>query len=175
MKFSEFGSTILSTTKDDWHHEACWGWSAGPSYKYGLDVWIPARTDNSSIEIKSHANVAVLKQNLSISIAWGMEQNDTFQEEWLKSLSDSSASSHFLDFFYNQTLVLRDTYLSVDGGRYYIPLPTVEMKEDKSFELYALKEKIDFYRVLNSFVSTYDYNYCISRLSIKDKSGKWFY
>jgi hypothetical protein len=94
------------------------------------------RHSSRSFAIYSHSNVAAYKPDVSITMAWWLKQLDSFKEEWANKFPDSSASSHYLGIFYNDALIFRDVYVTVDGGRAKLPLR--DRKWDEKKEIVAL-------------------------------------
>ena len=153
MNLREYASAIKETTERDWNIITCWGFSAGPSYLERSSVWTTGKGEISNIEVESQGMVTALKTNLSISIAWGITSNPDFKEEWANQFPDPSASSHMVDFFYNGSLVFRDIYVSVDGGRCSLPLPDrVFDEETKKVVRHTVpNDKYVFFKMLNGF------------------------
>ncbi|HEJ6963148.1 TPA: hypothetical protein SMF25_002921 [Serratia marcescens] len=150
MTLEEYKKAITSANYEHWTSIGSWGAGSGPSYKDSISSW----TSNDrfgGIEIESHSNLLSLKSNLLIQIAHGMMCNKNFKESWANSFADPSASSYFVDFFYANNLVYRDLYVSVDGGRSLLPLPTLEInKETYSVsKLIVPIEKFNLYRLFN--------------------------
>jgi hypothetical protein len=92
-----------------------------------------AGTGGGWMDVESHTSIASLKNDLSISFAWGLPHNPSFQEAWHSGFADSEAASAFIDFFYNGVLVYRDVLVSVDGGQCDLPLPDLvgELPEER--------------------------------------------
>jgi hypothetical protein len=153
MNLKEYKQQILATYIDDWTSIACWGANSGPSYRNSV---IESSIGGvSSLNIDSHSTVLSLKSNLNIQISHGLTANERYHAEWTKNFSDDKAESCFIDFFYNNQLVFRDTYILIDGARCLVPSPRFS-SENK--EYYIPEEKNDFYHgILNSHVSDYDY------------------
>ena len=174
MNLDEFQKTILATTPDDWTSISCWGAGTGPSYLNKFEVWKTGHGEFSSIEVDSHAEILSLKSNLLISVASGMTHNDDFIEAWANKFADRKASSGFVDFFYSGALVYRDIYVSVDGGRCRLPLPTQHVNNE-TYEIERLTvsaAKAHFFRLLNGAdSSTYD-NY-LGRSGIEIVESPW--
>ncbi|GED14806.1 hypothetical protein [Aneurinibacillus migulanus] len=175
MNLTEFMDKVLTAQKEDWTINVCWGGGSGPSYYNNITVWKTGDDEFHSLDIDSHSTVASLKTDLSISLAWGMEHRDNFMEEWANKFPDPKATSSFIDFFYNGTLVYRDIYVTVDGGRVSIPLPDREI-DDKTYEVtrYSIpKKKYELFKLINGSGSTYDYDNYIQRAGIEIVDDKW--
>lgn len=173
MNLQEFQRIILDTAPDDWTSISCWGGGAGPSYLNRFEVWKTGRDDFSSMDVDSHSEVLSLKSNLLISVASGMTHNDDFIEMWANKFADHKASSGFVDFFYSGVLVYRDIYVSVDGGKCRLPLPTQHLNETYQVErLTVPKDKAHFFRLLNGEDSS-SYEYYLERSGIEVVESGW--
>ena len=152
---------------------ACWGAGAGPSYRYCLTTWRAGETD--TIAVDSHGYYASLKTDLSISMAWGLEHQSDFREDWANKFPDPKASSCYLDYFYNNGLVYRDVIVSVDGGRCFLPLPQIEMDEkQKKITAYKVTvTEINLVRLISRLTASYDYDSYISRSGFTVIDAEW--
>ena len=124
MTLYEIIKVISESNSDDWNEIGCWGYGAGPSYK---DKFLFNEVYDGSpniLTVDSHSDVSVYKKDLSITMAYGLTSNDDFIETWANQFPNSHASSKFIDIFYNNALVFRETYLVVDGGRCKLPIPS---------------------------------------------------
>lgn len=126
MTFDELIDTIANSVRSDWRMESCWGARSGPSYR---DKFFEG--PEGVLITDSHSNTAVYKPNLSITIAWGLDHSESFKEEWTENFTTPKASSSYLDFFYNNALVFRDVYVTVDGARCRLPVPKLELDGDR--------------------------------------------
>jgi hypothetical protein len=122
MKLRDLLKTVIESDADDWNRIGCWGGYTGPAYRDRFGV-VTGGGEAWSLEIDSHATVAAYMPDLSITMAWGFPHNNDFHDDWLKRFADSKAHSEFFDIFYNNALVFRDIFVSVDGGRAYLPAP----------------------------------------------------
>lgn len=176
MNLNEYLNEIMGSSVDDWTVISCWGAGSGPSYLDKFIVWNTGDDKFHNIEINSHSMVASYKKNLSISIAWGLEHNNDFREDWANDFPDSKAMSSYIDFFYNGVLVYRDIIVSVDGGRCYIPLPNMEFDEKthKIIDLSVTWQQYEFIKMINKFESSCDYDSYFSRTNIKLIEESWF-
>lgn len=175
MNLKAYLYEIVNAGIKDWSVISCWGAGAGPSYLNKFTVWNSGQDEFRNLEIDSHAMIASYKKNLSISIAWGLEHNDNFIEEWANGFSNPKATSEYVDFFYNGILVLREIIVSVDGGRCYLPLPKQEIDTGTRTvtRLYVSKEKSEFVRMLNNFSSGRDYDLYLKQSGIDINDGDW--
>lgn len=155
MTLEELLETIAESSTDEWWHEACWGAHSGPSYRDHLE-----EESEHLITVKSHSDIAVYKPDISITIAWGLDCMETFKAEWVKKWYDSSASSSFVDVFYNNALVYRERYVTVDGARANLPIPRqkLDATKEKVMALTVPRGRRNFIRLLDSFgrISSFD-------------------
>lgn len=136
MTLTDLIDAFVSSSKNDWQQISTWGYGSGPSYK---DQFQFSEIDNGNDNVlhhKEHSNVASFKPNLSITIAWGLmmgDENDVVNRTWARNNANPDpGKGHYLDFFYNNALVLRTSYCSVDGGRCKIPFPTYDLNQNVS-------------------------------------------
>jgi hypothetical protein len=102
------------------------------------------------LRVESHSQTASFRQNLSLTLAWGLVANEDFREAWANGFPDPHASSSYVDFFYNGSLVYREVYVTVDGGRVSLPLP-----EERDGKLFAARAYSRLCKLLMSFESGY--------------------
>ena len=64
-----------------------------------------------------------------------------------------------MDVFYNNAMVFRDVYVTVDGGRAKLPLPkrVFDKAKDKVIALEVPRAHHDFMRLVDSFQGVSDY------------------
>lgn len=173
VTFSDYFASILRSGRDDWNVIGCSG--AGPSYRDKLIEW-SSRDLGKWLEVRSHPMVATLKSDLDISLAFGLDCNKDFVEAWANGFPDPKASSHFVDFFFRGSLVHRDVYVTVDGGRGNLPLPIVEYNDDysKIISLTVTQDADSFYRLFNQLENTsYEYDDYRKRAGIEVIPGSW--
>lgn len=117
-------------------------------------------TDNDNrVYADYHTNRASYIPDVSVGLAWGLNCNSDFYEEWANCHPDQHASSHFLDILYNGMLVHRVVYVLIDGGRSYMPLPHREMNENgKTIDWYITDEEYNFFKLFNS-IQSFDTQY----------------
>jgi hypothetical protein len=153
MKLKELLHKIVKSTGNDWHGISCGGAASGPSYKSQLQFYENYVGENKVLHENSHAEIAVYAPDISICMAFGFQHQEKFQEKWASSFPDPRASSFFVDVFYNNALVFRHRYVTVDGGRAYLPIPkTGDILEVPSKEY-------EFIRLLHAIVYGSDKEY----------------
>ena len=123
MTLRELLHTIISSSRSDWNTIVCWGTHSGPSYRDQFEFYQIYEGQHNVLHSDSHGMVASYKPDLSITMAWGLTANRNFDETWATNFPDPNASSHHVDVFFNNALVYRDLFVSVDGGRAKLPLP----------------------------------------------------
>ena len=174
MEFIKLISEILNSDKTDWNVIVCE--NLGLSNLNSFSVWSTGTGDFKNIEINSHDYIASYKKNLSICLAWGLTINDDFQEKWVEIFPDKSASSHYIDIFYNGMVVFRIPYVTVDGGRCYLPLPERDFDENKKeiVKLKTPKNEYNFIKLVNSFLRDYTrYDDYLKRAKIEICNEVW--
>ena len=68
--------------------------------------------------------VAAYKPDLNLTISWGRARSDHFAEPWATKFADSHATSSYLEVYFASALVFRTFYVTVDGGRADLPVPS---------------------------------------------------
>lgn len=116
MRLDNIMKTIVQSEQRDWHV------IGRPTYRDTLETGGDGK-GQSWIEVTSHSSVATFIPDASITMAWGLRENDDFREEWANAFTDPRASSSWADVFYSNALVYRAMYVAVDGGRCYLPVP----------------------------------------------------
>jgi hypothetical protein len=170
MNIQSYIQTVKNSVGDDWHNTHCWGHGSGPSYKDHFQMNYVYHGQENIILLNSHSNRATYKPDIRISFAWGLtdefgeERNPKITEAWATVFPDNSgARVAFVDFFYNDSLVFRHTYGSVDGGRCKLPVP----HRNSNGDFVASKEYSDVMRVLNAIEGGADYDSYLNRSGIK--------
>lgn len=173
MNLKEYEELMVNTSERDWTKISCWGAGSGPSYLNRFDVWQSGSGDFKNIEIDSHAEYMSLRKDLLVSVAWGLSHNDEFKEDWANNFPDPHATSSFIDFFYSGVLVYRDIYVSVDGGRCYIPLPKIIRNKEtfKIEKIFITKNRYEFFKIINGNDSEYDSYLRDAHIEVVD--GEW--
>lgn len=188
MNLNTIRQKIVESTRDDWNKITCWGWGSGPTYRYALSS---ERGENGiETEARSHANIAVLIDDVDISVAWGYDPDDSLWSEgreekfnfsdFLPTFPDESVSRMYADVFYRGALVDRELLVVADGGRYYVPIPRTEYPNKTGFtpteygapEHHYTRWDLGFARVLHSFEHAGPFEELLARLNyILDDDG----
>lgn len=161
MNINDYIKTIRNSRATDWHNIPCWGSGSGPSYKDHFQFWDSYNGEANKILLQTHSNRATFKPDISISLAWGLDNNIEFgereriTEEWATKFPDKNgALSAWVDFFYNDSLVLRTLYAAVDGGRCKLPFP--HLGDNGGYVV--SREYSDIMKIINNIESTIDYD-----------------
>lgn len=170
MNIIDYIQTIINSTGKDWHNISCWGHGSGPSYKDHFKFYNGYKGQENIILLESHYNHATYKPDIKISIAWGLrtefgdEEQKKIKENWSINYPDKSgAIISYVDFFYNNSLVFRKNYGTVDGGRCSLPIPYI----DNNGEFVASREFSDIMRVLNDIEGGVNYDNYMEQSGIK--------
>lgn len=122
MKLDELRGMIVSSAKEDWHQLTCWG-GGGPSYLDSYTTW-SGPEGWGGIEVDSHSSLAVFRADIDLRLAWGLSRggrDEKLHFPWQGRFADSKVTACFVDVLWRGSLVDRDEYLVVDGGRAYLP------------------------------------------------------
>lgn len=148
MRLNELLQIIRESNKEDWN----------VIESNTLLSHVTTDSDNR-VYADYHTNRASYIPDVSIGLAWGLNCNLDFREEWANCHPDPHASSHFLDVFYNGMLVYRVVYVVIDGGRSYMPLPRREINENhETLGWYITSEEYEFFKLFNS-IQPFDTQY----------------
>jgi hypothetical protein len=173
MKLNELLNIILDSSPEQWSRISCWGYGSGPSYRDKIEFYDIFNTDGNVLKVESHNDVCVFREDIDITFAFGIISNPNFIAQWANQFPDPSASSRIIDVFYRGALVFRDVYLSVDGGRCELPVPSY----GNNGELVVSKDYYNFikllHRILNGSINDQNFDSYFSRTGIKIVEEKW--
>jgi hypothetical protein len=159
VRLDDFLNTVQASNVGDWTTVH------SPSFLQHLEQ--TSSSDGSRwLEVEGHHTVFSYKEDLRISIAFGLSHRENFQEPWTKNFPDPSASSVWIDFLYNGRPVLRSLMVLVDGARCGLPLPS-----NKTMSV--PQRQADIWRLLNALQSSYDFDQYISDAGITVTSSPW--
>lgn len=175
MNHAAYFELIKKTSKQNWKPFINGGYGAGPSYLQDLSVWTDGENAFKNLEVKEHYARATCMDDLNMWFAWGYGCNSDFHESWTEIFPDRSASSSYIDFFYGCSLVHRELYVTVDGGRCSIPLPekTFDSNTNKVLSYWISSERLEFYRILNELEGCKDLDSYVQRANIKVETLPW--
>jgi hypothetical protein len=145
-----------------WKVIPCGGAGAGPSF---LESWV-AGPDGEPSLAGAHTMRAAYRPDISLSLAWGLVAHDAFVESWTE-VFDSAASSHFVDFFWNGSLVERGLYVAVDGGRCKLPIPQQDLDALHPAARWITRWQSQFFSLLNAFEGVPDLDEHLQRAGIQ--------
>jgi len=173
MTFNEFIQTFLNSSVNDWNKIPCWGYDAGPSYKDQFNFCEVYNSEPNVLTHNEHSNIASYKLDLSISIAWGLrigDKSDLVDKDWAKNNPDPSpGKAYYLDFFFNNSLIFRVSYCTVDGGRCEIPFPNY----DDNQSIIVPKKYHDTIKKLVEIIGVEDFDYYFERTGITIVDENW--
>ena len=163
MNLTQIMSIVVSSKTKDWHHIPDGG--REPIYRDQLAFYDKSDDQSCVLHPISHSDVAVYIHDVSITLAFGLQWMENFEEEWTKRFPDHKASGEYADVFYSGTLVYRDPYVVVDGGRTLLPLPP---RQDK---LEIPRTHAQFIRLLDSLgkMPTFDGDFRRAGMSLSDE------
>jgi len=73
--------------------------------------------------------------NFQIIIDWGKPVVENYQEEWIRDYLDKEHNaSYYVRLEANGMLLDRELFVSLDGHRYFVPVPRVSMSKTKTDE-----------------------------------------
>lgn len=119
MGLEELRQIIGESDRGDWNIISCldvpsylsWGPNAFPEPEYN-----------------EHLARAAYRPNISLGLAWGIQQLENFQADWVQELDEPlkrPAPLFIADILFNGMLVAREHLVLVDGGRCYLPIPHI--------------------------------------------------
>ncbi|MDH6245503.1 hypothetical protein [Mycobacterium sp. OTB74] len=121
MTFDELRALITNSRPSDWRRVK----AMGPTYRDRFGSWT-GPGEQAGIDHDSHAEVAVYRPDIDLTIAYGMpesqhERNLAFT--WSKAFPDKEIREiSIADIFWRGSLVDRVNYVYVDGGRGIVPI-----------------------------------------------------
>ena len=161
MQLLELEKIFEETSADDWEVI-----SGGPSFLHGFQLTSIQQHEAQISDVEEHHSIAVLRGDIDVRIAWGYdpvfgrkEEYSYFQEH---IFADPAVSLELGDVFYRGALVQRHWFLSVDGDRVLLPMPTARHKEGasamssdpKDYEQFVTRRQINFARLVNDLRET---------------------
>jgi len=172
MTLKHIIETITKSSISDWNNISCWGFGAGPSYKNNFTFYEALNGSSNVLTSDSHSELSVFKNDITISMAYGLTANEDFVTPWPGLFPSDEASSHFIDIFYNNGLVFRDTFLTIDGGRCKLPIPSYGENGD----LVVKREYYEFIKFLELLssgtdsIENFEYYFNRTKVTIIDET-----
>lgn len=122
MTLDELRTIIAGSTSRDWSRIK----AMGPTYRDRFGSWSSPADGTSGIDHDSHAELAVYRPDIDLTIAYGMpeSQNDhSLSFKWSEAFPDSAIREiSIADIFWRGSLVDRVNFVYVDGGRGIVPI-----------------------------------------------------
>lgn len=85
MNLNNIRQKIIDSGPDDWNQITCWGAGSGPVFRYGF---LSERGEHGvDTEAQGHGSVAVLIDDVDISIAWGYDPDNSLTPGFRPSFS----------------------------------------------------------------------------------------
>ena len=121
MRLDEVRELLTTTTAAQWAKL-----EIGPLYREGYTMY--GFGGESSIAVRWHQEAAVFREDVDLTLQWGMDQVTDQHEgdgvyEWSQGLVDKKARTSFVDVFWRGVLVDRYVLASIDGGHGLVPMP----------------------------------------------------
>lgn len=126
MRFDELVATVQGSSPNDWE-------LLSPNRVEFPRVY---GVEGAEVLREGHSDVAHLRADLDVSIAWGAPQNNG--EPWRGVWSawsrfpDRTVHGYFAEYRWRGVPVARQLIISADGGRYYLPAPTPRTVGDET-------------------------------------------
>ncbi len=149
-------------------------WIVTGEQPYLASIWTNSRRDAASRPIKETEvdrphSLMVLRSNLSIALAIGLKDGDSFNEPWAQNFPDGSARPFWVDFMFNGCLIFRERLVSVDGGRCSLPVP---LSQTPPYQVPARLVKLARL-VQGSAENTYSFDEYFSRAGLEECDAPW--
>ncbi|MFE0449593.1 hypothetical protein [Streptomyces fungicidicus] len=156
MRLEDIRNTIEGSTNADWHHIGCWGSGAGPSFHDRWERWGTlggGAWDKWALDLDSHGNTLVYRENVALTISWGIKVSEDMTPDWNSAFTDDRPLSYQAgDIFWNGVLVDRHYLAAVDGGRVILPLPKPVHEEREGRTVVARYEVTRYQRAFARLV-----------------------
>jgi len=158
MTLDELLHICAHSVREDWEVIHCGHF--GPSY---LDQFSEMHGGDEAVwlEHKHHAARAVYGPDIAIGLAWGLELNTNYTEDFHTGFDNPSASSSILDFLYHGALVHREVAVAVDGGKCYLPQPELTTREGRVTGYTVTRRRRDIFRMFDSLEKRSDFDHYI--------------
>lgn len=122
MTLDELRTIIANSHPAEWSRIK----AMGPTYRDRFGSWSSPADGTSGIDHDSHAEAAVYRPDIDLTVAYGMPESQhehKLKFEWSEDFPDSEIREiSIADFFWRGSLVDRVSYVYVDGGRGILPL-----------------------------------------------------
>lgn len=173
MKLNELLNAILVSKPEQWNRISCWGYGSGSSYKDKFEFYEVYNGQENVLHTESHSDICIFKEDIDVTMAYGLTSNEDFKAEWANKFPNPSACSNIIDIFYRGSLVFRETYLVVDGGRCELPIPSY----GDNGELVVSKDYYNFIKLFekisNGSTNDNKFDSYFNQTDIKIVDDKW--
>lgn len=120
MTLDELHTVVADSTASEWHRIL----KIGPTYRDRFGA-CSGPGDTSGLDHDSHAEVAVYRPDIDLTIAYGMAESQHDRDlkfKWSENFPDSAIREiSLVDFFWRGSLVDRLNYVHIDGARGILP------------------------------------------------------
>lgn len=150
MRLEDIHNTIEHSTSADWNRIGCWGGGSGPSFHNKWERWGTlggeGLDDKWTLTHEEHGNILVYREDVALTIAWGIVTDKGMTPDWNTFADDSPLEYQVGDIFWNGNLVDRHYLTAVDGGRVILPLPMPVFERPDGKSALARYEVTRFHR-----------------------------
>lgn len=156
MRLDEIRKLVTESQPQDWNKIVLSG-TASPNYRQTLVTHQSG--GNTETVAEGHPYLAVYKDDVDLSLAWGLEEHGYFGEkeklvfDFSERFANEDVSKFTLDVFWAGNLVDRHVLLSVDGSRAYLPLSQVRVGDGGALEEYFPAEEVPFARLVDGLTN----------------------
>lgn len=91
--------------------------------------------------------------NFQIVIDWDKELVENFQEEWINNdlyPDKTNNASYYVRLEANSMLLDKELFVSLDGHRYFVPVPKVSMSKDHERQFYYDKQQVQLAKIVGN-------------------------
>lgn len=117
-----------------------------------------SKSDNWEEFVGLKKNLSIYRHkkypNFQIVVDWDEAVVENFHEEWMRTYPDPEHDvSYFVRLESNGTLLDKELFVSLDGDRYFVPVPKIEMSkmEENKREFYYDKRQIQLANTIGKF------------------------
>jgi len=113
MGLEELQLIIADSDRGDWNVISC----------FRMPSYLPWSPDG---DFNEHNARAAYRPDVSIGLAWGIEESEDFQTDWVAKLDEPlgrPSPSIVADVLYNGMVVVRELLVLVEGAKCYLPIP----------------------------------------------------
>lgn len=90
--------------------------------------------------------------NFQIVIDWDRPVVENYQEEWIRDYPDKKHNaSYFVRLEANAMLLGKEQFVSLDGHRYFVPVPRVRVQKDGKRNFYYDTQQIQLANIVGEY------------------------